>query len=298
MEEKKKWRTGCAVIALLFVAGMGLMLAGAFRSARVRPAALTVFTGEQIAVIRIEEPVFSPDLIVERLEQCRDDKNVKAVVLRINSPGGGVAACQEVYESVKRVKAAGKKVAASLGGVAASGAYYIACASDTILANPGTVTGSIGVIFEFPYFYDLMKKVGVDMEIIKSGKYKDAGSFHRKLTPEERRLFQDLINDTWEQFVDAVARGRGLSPDSVKAMADGRVFTGRQAKARGLVDTLGTFEDAKSLAKKMAGLPEEAEIFEFRAPRGVMKWLVKEFAETVRQKASLTAPGLLYLFTE
>lgn len=297
MEEKRRWKIGCMALGLLALAGVGLMAVVLVSRAHERDR-ITVFTGKRVAVVRIEEMILSSDRIVDRLEECRRDNSVPAVLLRINSPGGGVAACQEIYEAVRRVKAGGKPVVASLGSVAASGGYYIACAADTIVANPGTVTGSIGVIFEFPYFHELMKKVGVDMEVIKSGKYKDAGSFHRRMTDEERRLFQELINDTWDQFVEAVAEGRAMDTAAVRRLADGRVFTGRQALAKGLVDVMGTFEDARETANAMAGLPEDTETFEFRSPEGMMKWLFRDFEESLKQKAFLPASGLMFLFTE
>ena len=229
--------------------------------------------------------------------ELKEQSSVKALLLRINSPGGGVAPSQEIYEAVRSFRESGKPVVASLGAVAASGGYYIACAADTIMANPGTVTGSIGVIFEFPYIADLLKKIGVDMEVIKSGKFKDAGSPSRKITAEERALFQGVINDTWDQFVGAVADGRGMDEKDVRAIADGRIFTGRQALDAGLVDTLGTFEDAKMLAKVMAGLPADAEVFEQEKARRIFDMLFGDTEELLRLKGRLLPGGVSFLFT-
>ncbi|HVO33724.1 MAG TPA: signal peptide peptidase SppA, partial [Elusimicrobiota bacterium] len=178
------------------------------------------------------------DDITRQLHRLSERDDVKAIVLRINSPGGTVAAVQEIRTEILRCKAKGKKIIVSMGDVAASGGYYLASTGDRVFADPGTITGSIGVILEFGNLEGLMQKLGVRLEVIKSGAHKDIGSPARPLTPEERRMLQDSISDAYEQFVDAVSQGRHLPADRVRALADGRIFTGRQALKEGLVDEL------------------------------------------------------------
>ncbi|MFC1607729.1 signal peptide peptidase SppA [Candidatus Latescibacterota bacterium] len=211
---------------------------------------------ERIAIVKIVGPILSSEAIVEKLERHIDDDSIPAIVLRLNTPGGGVAASQEIYEAVKKVRQAGKKVVVSMGSVAASGGYYIAVASDTVLANPGTITGSIGVIANFADFSGLFQKIGIDFPSRKSGKFKDMGSTSRKMTDEEKELLDLVIMDTHDQFVQAVSEGRNLDPDVVRSLADGRIFTGRQALKAGLIDALGTYQDAIDLAGAMTGLGE------------------------------------------
>ena len=200
----------------------------------------------------------SPDAddIVRQLRELSEEDDVKAILLRINSPGGTVAAVQEIHEEILRCKSKGQKVVASLGDVAASGGYYLASAADQVVADSGTITGSIGVILEFPNLEGLMQKFGVKLQVVKSGAHKDIGSPARSLTPEEQRMLQDSINDAYGQFVYAVAQGRHLSEDQVKALADGRNFTGQEAKKVGLVDDLGNREDALQIAIHLANLPD------------------------------------------
>lgn len=203
-------------------------------------------------------PWDSPDAddVVRQLHELSEDDEVKAILLRINSPGGTVAAVQEIHEEILRCKSKGQKVVASLGDVAASGGYYLASAADRVVADSGTITGSIGVILEFPNLEGLMQKFGVKLQVVKSGAHKDIGSPARPLTPEEQQMLQNSINDAYGQFVDAVARGRHLPEDQVKALADGRIFTGEEAKKVGLVDILGNREDALQVAIHLANLPD------------------------------------------
>jgi protease-4 len=177
------------------------------------------------------------------------------VVVWVNSPGGVVAPAQEIYGAIQRVKKSGKPVVASLGAVAASGGYYVASAADRIYANPGTLTGSIGVVLQMANLEGLLKKVGVDYVVVKAGQYKDIGHFGRSITPEERRILQALLDDVLSQFIDAVAGGRKLDRALVARVADGRVFSGKQAKELQLVDVLGGLEEAIEGAAELAGLP-------------------------------------------
>lgn len=221
--------------------------------------------------VEAQNPVFpgfsgGADQIVERLRRLGKNDKVKAVVLRLNSPGGSTGASQEIYAEVKKLKAAGKKIVVSMGDIAASGAYYIACPADRIIANPGTVTGSIGVIFHFGNLQELFKKIGVKIEVIKSGKNKDIGAYWRSLSDEERTLLQDLINNSYDQFVKAVSEGRNMPEEKVRELADGRIFTGEQALNKGLVDKLGNFPDAIKEAAQLAGIEGEPYIIKDFTP--------------------------------
>ncbi|OQA92544.1 MAG: putative signal peptide peptidase SppA [Elusimicrobia bacterium ADurb.Bin231] len=202
----------------------------------------------------------SSEKVIKRLKKIGEDKSVKAVVLRINSPGGTVAAVQEIHAEILKLKKDKKVVVASFSDVAASGGYYIATAADKILANPGTLTGSIGVIMELSNFSSLMKKIGVKIETIKSGVHKDIGSFSREMTPEEKKILQDLINESYNDFVREVATGRKMDEEKVRLLADGRIFTGRQAVREGLVDMIGGLDDAIEEAKKLSGIKGKCKI--------------------------------------
>jgi protease-4 len=191
---------------------------------------------------------------VRQLTKYRDDASIKAIILRIESPGGGVASSQEIYEEVGRVRSGGKLVVASLGSVAASGGYYVACTADRIFANAGTLTGSIGVIVQLANAEELLRKVGVASTAITSGPFKDSGNPTRTLRPEERQVFQALVDDVYQQFVEAVAQGRNLPLDEVRQAADGRIYTGRQARDLRLVDELGSMQDAITYAASTLGI--------------------------------------------
>src|SRR4030066_665074 len=219
--------------------------------------------GEKIAVVKIEGVILDSKDIIEERRDHRENKAVKAILLRIDSPGGAVAPSQEIYTEVLKIRDEGKKkIVTSMGSVAASGGYYIASASDKIVANPGSVTGSIGVILELANVSGLMKKVGVESVVIKSGKFKDVGSLFRTMTAEERELLQGVIDDTYDQFVDAVAAGGGINKENLLPIADGRVFTGRQAKKLGLVDDLGSMQDAIKITADIAGIKGEPDIIQ------------------------------------
>lgn len=208
--------------------------------------------GPRIGIVYVEGEISTSLSTLKRLHQLREDKQIDAIVVRINSPGGAVAPSQEIYAAVKRA-AAKKKVVCSMGTLAASGGYYIAAACDKILALPGTITGSIGVISQLPRLEGLMALLHVDFETIKSGPMKDAGSPFRTMTPDERKLFQTFVDDIYEQFLDDVAAGRKLDKSKLRPLADGRILTGKQALAAGLVDELGNFELAVERAAELAG---------------------------------------------
>jgi len=210
-------------------------------------------------------------------------------VLRIRSPGGAVAPSQEMYDAVRHL-AAKKPVVASMGAVAASGGYYVAVACDQIYANPGTLTGSIGVIMQMANVEQLLKKVGVDYVVVKAGAYKDVGNFSRPMTPDERRVLQALLDDVHGQFIDAVAKGRKLDRDEVARFADGRVFSGRQARDLKMVDALGGLEDAVLAAGKLAGLPSPPAVMPPRRRFSIMDVLRSEFSGSVA--GALLRPSL------
>jgi len=223
----------------------------------------SLLSGEKIAIVKIEGVILNSAEIIEELKEYNSNDSVKVILLRIDSPGGAVAPSQEIYEEVKRIRDEGKKkVVTSMGSVAASGGYYIACVSDKIVANPGSITGSIGVILELANISGLMKKVGVESVVIKSGKYKDIGSIFRAMSQEERDFLQGVIDDTHDQFIEAVAAGRGIDKAKIVPLADGRVFTGRQAKQIGLVDEIGNMQTAIKIAADMAGIKGEPSIIE------------------------------------
>lgn len=211
--------------------------------------------GQKVAVVELEGIIVQADQLVRELNEHRENPSVRAVVVRVNSPGGVVAPTQEIYAAIQRIRKSGKPVVASLGAVAASGGYYVATAADRIYASPGTLTGSIGVIMQMANLEGLLKKVGVDYVVVKAGHYKDIGNFARAMTPEERRMLQTLLDDVYSQFVDAVAQGRKLDRATVESFADGRIVSGQQAKQLKMVDALGGLDDAIEAAAMLAGLP-------------------------------------------
>jgi protease IV len=222
-------------------------------------------TEDRIALIRIEGVIMDSQATIEELRRFGENPSVKAIVLRIDSPGGGVVPSQEIHDAVKRIRLKhNKTVIASMGSVAASGGYYIAAAADRIVANPGTLTGSIGVIMETANVEGLLQKIGVEGVVIKSGRYKDVGSPLRKMDEEERGLLQTVMDDVHKQFIEAVAEGRSIEMGEAQRLADGRIFTGRQAKDVKLVDELGDLEDAIQLAADVAGIDGEPKIVEPR----------------------------------
>ncbi len=209
--------------------------------------------GDKIAVVKLEGVITDSADIDRQLHDLEERDDVKGVVIRINSPGGAVGPSQEIYTEIKRLRKT-KKVVASMGAIAASGGYYASVAAEKIVANPGTITGSIGVIVEFIDAQDLLAKIGLKGYVVKSGKYKDTGSPLRKMEKDEKDLLQGVINDVNGQFIKAVAEGRHMKIEDVTAIADGRIFSGSQARERGLVDSLGDLTDAINLSAQMAGI--------------------------------------------
>jgi len=263
-----KGRPILAVIIILAVISFFLGLIMTFVFSVAGPSVAFSFK-EKIGVLPIDGPISESDTIVAQLVEFRKDRRIKAIVLRVNSPGGGVGPSQEIFREIRKTLEA-KKVIASLGSVAASGGYYVAAAANKIVANPGTLSGSIGVIMEFVQVEELLKKIGVSVEVLKTGEFKDIGSFHRKLSERDREMIRTLVFDVQRQFVEAVAQGRGLPVEKVREIADGRILSGAQCKDLGLVDQLGNFEDAVELAKALTGIKGEVTLVHPKKPRG--KW--------------------------
>ncbi len=232
--------------------------------------------GSRVALVRIEGPILDSKQVVEEIKEHTKDHSIKAIILRIDSPGGAVAPSQEIYEEVKKAAAA-KKVVVSMGSIAASGGYYIAAPADLIIANPGTLTGSIGVIMEIPNIEGLMSKIGITTEVIKSGKHKDMASAFRKMGVEERELLQGVMDNVHEQFIKAVAAGRKLKVEDVRLIADGRIFSGEQAKTQKLVDELGTLEDAVMKTAQLAGISGEPDLVEKKEKTSLMELFKSRF---------------------
>jgi len=228
---------------------------------------LSLLSGDGVGVLHIEGAIEDSYPIVTELKRFKESPWIKAIVIRIDSPGGAVAPTQEIFEEDQKIKN-GKPVICSMGSMATSGGYYIASACDQILANPGTLTGSIGVIMQLGNIEELMKKVGVRSYSVKSGANKDIGSPFQPLTPEGRAILQSLVDNVHNQFVGAVAEGRSMEEAVVRKLADGRVYSGAQAKELGLIDELGSLQDAINLAAKRAGLEEDPAVYTSREEQG------------------------------
>jgi protease-4 len=210
--------------------------------------------GSRVAIVEVSGAIYSSKDIVRQIKKYTEDGSVPAIVLRVDSPGGGVAASQEIYAQLERAREEGKVIVVSMGSVAASGGLYIAMAADTVVANPGTLTGSIGVIFQYQTIDELADKIGIHSQVVKSGELKDVGSMWREPTEHDLAHLQSVIDDTYEQFVTVVAEGRGMEPAQIRPLADGRIFTGRQALEANLVDLLGDLDEALEVAAEMTGL--------------------------------------------
>lgn len=234
-----------------------LVLAVAVSSLTGQSTALAL--GDKVGVVEIYGVIADSKKTIEQIQSFRDNESIKAIVLRVDSPGGGVGPSQEIYDEVLLVDQK-KPVVVSMGSVAASGGYYIAAAAREIVANPGTITGSIGVIMEFANFRELMDKIGLSSVVVKSGEYKDIGSPTREMSVREQQILQDLIDDVHRQFVTSVATGRELDEESVKLIADGRIFSGSRAMALGLVDRMGNLDVAITRAAELAGIKEKPKV--------------------------------------
>jgi len=235
---------------------------------------LALFSGDGVGVLQIEGAIDDSRVVLAELRRFREMPWVKAIVVRVDSPGGAVAPTQEIFEEIQRAKKK-KPFIASMGSTAASGGYYIASACDKILANAGTLTGSIGVIMQLTNVEELMKKVGVKGYSVKSGVNKDIGSPFQPLSPEGRQILQSLVDNVHSQFVVAVAQSRGMDEAEVRKLADGRIYSGAQAKELGLVDQIGTLEDAIELAAERAKIAPEPAVYYSRPEQE--KWWERFF---------------------
>ena len=241
-----------SVLSLMVVAGVIL---AAMLAARGGSSGLGL--GGRIAVLNVEGVIADDTKLLEQIRAFRDDPSVKGYLVQINSPGGSVGPSQSIYQELRRLREDGQPVVASIGGVGASGGYYIALAADTIYALPGSMTGSIGVIMELPDASQLMDKVGLRMNVVESAEHKDVGSPFRPITPGDRQILGELVSDVYRQFVEVVVQERKLDSATIAQVADGRVLSGRQALQRGLIDRLGNFTDALAAVGRMADLGEE-----------------------------------------
>lgn len=271
MDRRAAWVIG-VIFGGLFLVLLCFMLL-VFVAVRGESEESSTGTGDKVGVVEITGPITDSKKVLKQLRAFRDARNIKAIVVRIDSPGGAVGPSQEIYESIRKIREK-KKVVASEGSLAASGGFYIASACDKIVANPGTLTGSIGVILQTPNVQGLLKWAGVEMNTITAGKMKDALSPFRPLTQEERDYYTGVLEDVHQQFIAAVAEGRGLKVEEVKPYADGRVFTGKQAHDYKLVDELGGLEDAVALAGKLGGIQGEPKVEYPKEEKSVLRQLL------------------------
>jgi protease IV len=262
---------GVLFFAVLFLAAL---LSGGRSAKRMAPLSGL----DRVALVKIEGVLITSDDAVAEIREYADDASIKAIVIRIDSPGGGVVASQEIYNAVLSARKAGKKVVISMGSVAASGGYYVAAAGDRIVANPGTLTGSIGVKMEFANLEKLLEKIGIKGMVVKAGEYKDMGSPFREMSPEEHRLLQSVIDDVHNQFIEAVAKGRSLPETDVRPIADGRIFTGRQALDLKLVDQLGDLEDSIQTAAELAGIKGKPKVIRKERSFPLLEYFKEEAA--------------------
>ena len=253
--------------------------------------------GERIAIVEVKGVINNSEEIIRALHKYKKDKSVKAIVVRINSPGGAVAPSQEIYEEINKIKTE-KRVVVSMGSMAASGGYYIASAADKIFANPGTITGSIGVLIEFANIEELLSKLGIKGHVIKSGKYKDTLSPTREITDEERNYLQAVADNIHAQFIDSVAKSRGLERESVVDLADGRILTGAEAQKLGLVDFLGNFQDAIEYAGKIAGIKGTPQVIYPQKSRfSILDLLFNQVEKRIKEIIDNQLFRASYLFT-
>lgn len=249
----------------------------------------------KVGVVELKGLIATPEEAIKQLTSFRENRNIAAIVLRIESPGGAVGASQEIFEEVKRTRQV-KPVVASMGSVAASGGYYAALGANRIVASPGTLTGSIGVIVKFANFAEIFKKIGYKSEVVKSGEMKNIGAPGRSMTEAERALIQAIIDNVHDQFVRAVSEGRDLPEEQVRKLADGRIFSGEQALAAGLIDQFGNFNDAVETAAALAGLKEKLPdlVYPAREDFSLLKLLFGTGGNALFEEAVQLHPVLSY----
>jgi protease-4 len=276
MKQKRIW-IGLGVIAALLIFFFTIL----FFIGRFSGGATGRFAfGDKIAIVEIKGVIAQSSGIIEELQLYLEDEGVKAIILRIDSPGGGVGPAQEIHREILKIKSK-KKVVTSMGSVAASGGYYIACASDLIVANPGTITGSIGVVMQFSNFEELLKKIGIKGVVLKSGEHKDIGSPFREMTPEEKRIMQEVLENVHQQFIQAVTEGRKLDHSKVVQIADGRILTGEQARNMSLVDKMGNLQDTIDITAKMIGIEGKPNVLYPKKKISIWELLMRDMASAV-----------------
>ncbi|MBU0528990.1 signal peptide peptidase SppA [bacterium] len=263
---KRSYKSGSPNRWIWFSIGSIILLFLIFRIFSSTTSQLGLLGGDKVGIVRLEGMILSSEKVTTQLDNFADRSDIKAIVLRINSGGGVVGASQEIYEKVKDLK--GKiPVIVSVDNVAASGAYYAALESEMIVANHGSLVGSIGVILDYPVLTELLDKIGLHIETIKSGALKDSGSPTRSVSKADREYFQAVVDDQHEQFIQAVAEGRNMPVEEVRKLADGRIFTGNQALELSLIDTIGTFDDAIAIAGQIGGIKGKPKTVEVRKKR-------------------------------
>jgi protease-4 len=254
---------------------------------------------KRIGLVQVRGTIDASEEYVRQLQSLRLDNSIAGVILRIDSPGGAVAPAQEIYSEVMKYRRAHKPLAVSMSTVAASGGYYIACPAAKIFADPGTLTGSIGVIFTLPLFQELAKKIGVEFRVFTAGKFKDVGSPYRSMTAEENKFIENLLKDTHEQFITDVVAARGIHRDSLSRYADGRVLTGRQACAAHLIDTLGSYQDALDWLRHYSGVARNAKVVQRKAASSRLReFLEEESTRIFPALHQLFRPAGLYYLVE
>jgi len=300
MSKSTKWFL--AILAILAVIALGFVLLFFTLVSGSGDATETVVSGsgDKIAIVELRGVITSSEDVVRQLKRYREQRSIKAILLRIDSPGGAVVPSQEMYEEVKKTRDSGKPVVVSMGSLAASGGYYVACGATRLVANKATLTGSIGVISEFLHYYGAMDKLGLDIKTIKTGKLKDAGTPNRPMNDEDVAYFQSLMNDVYQQFISVVATERKMQHDAVEGLADGRVFTGEQAVKLGLVDTIGTYEDAIKIAATLAGIHGEPSLVRERQRVGFFQSVLGETESAIKRikQDIVDRPVMSYQFVE
>jgi protease IV len=288
---------------ILFAFVLLIMMAMVFSAVVFSVSAISgkrknLLASEKVGVATVEGVITDAGEVIDQLEELGKDDSISAVVVRIDTPGGAVAPSQEIYGAVRELKKK-KKVVASIGSIGASGGYLIACAADRIVANPGSITGSISAVMHLLNAEGLLNKIGLKPSVIKSGKYKDIGSPSREITPEERAILQAVINDMNDHFIDTIAAERKMPKEKVRAIADGRIFSGRQAKQAGLVDELGDMNHAIEIAGTMSGIKGKPEVVYSGKKKSYWNVLFKNcfsalVAEWKNQEASTAGAYYIY----
>jgi protease-4 len=291
MKSRSLW-TGCLItflVVLFFLGLSGVVLALLGKGNLFGPR-------ERVGVVEIKGILTDSRRIIKQLERYRDDSSVKAIVLRINSPGGAVGPAQEILREVEKVRVK-KKIVASLGTVAASGGYYIASGANLIMANRGTATGSIGVIMQFANVEGLTKKLGVDFYNLKAGRYKDVGSPFRHMTPEDKAYLQGLIDNIYQQFLRDVAHNRKIPLAKLKTLAEGKIYSGEEAKKIGLVDAFGNLPDAIEKAGRLGGIKGKVQaVYPEKEGFSLLRLLLgQETQDTLSRQLALPYPEPAFL---